>query len=164
MTPALRRILGRFHGGAFQMANMANSPWSWRAGADLNGLKAIGHWLHGSHRLSPSAIPRGRLAVVMSKNVNQVDIGDRKVGPGWRLGLAPRLIRPTAASTFDDNPCTDCQIAPFPTSGRTPVVWMGANDTGAFRPPADNRSSAFHPTASGAGWLQPCQQQAVPGG
>src|SRR6516162_11437038 len=64
---------------------------------------------------------------VVSKNVNQVDIGDRNVGPGWRLGLAPRLIRPTAASTFDDNPCTDGQIAPFPTSGRTPVVWMGSN-------------------------------------
>ena len=31
----------------------------------------------------------------MSKNVNQVDIGDRNVGPGWRLGLALRLIRPT---------------------------------------------------------------------
>ena len=69
----------------------------------------------------------------------------------------------SVTSTFDDNPCTDCQIAPFPTSGRTPVVWVGANDTGAFRPPADNSSSAFHPTESGAGWLQPCQQQAVPG-
>src|SRR6516162_11368126 len=78
---------------------------------------------------------------VVSKNVNQVDIGVRNVGPGWRLGLAPRLIRPTAASAFDDNPCTDGQIAPFPTSARTPVVW----------------------TESGAGWLLRCQQQAVHG-
>ena len=69
----------------------------------------------------------------------------------------------SVTSTFDDNPCTNGRIAPFPTSGRTPVVWMGANDTGAFRPPADNSRSAFHPTESGAGWLQPCQQQAVPG-
>src|SRR5262249_5989363 len=56
---------------------------------------------------------------VMSKNVNQADIGGRNVGPGWRLGLAPRLIRRTAASSFHDNPCTDWRIARFPTSGRT---------------------------------------------
>jgi hypothetical protein len=31
-----------------------------------------------------------------------------------------------------------------------------------LRPPDDNSNSAFHPTESGAGWLQPCPRPAIP--
>jgi hypothetical protein len=72
-------------------------------------------------QLGPEHIRQYQLYLVVSKNVNQVDIGGRNVGHGWRLGLAPRLIRRTAASTFHDNPCTDWWIARFLTRVAVPT-------------------------------------------
>src|SRR6516162_8493812 len=84
---------------------------------------------------------RRQVEPVVSKNANQVDIGGRNVGPGWRLGLAPRLIRRTAASTFQRQPMHRLADRPFPSKWPyPPLVLIGSNYTCAFRPPDDDSS------------------------
>ena len=112
----------------------------------------------------------------MSKNLNQVDIGGPERGscletaftsPAHHRSLprcaGVRTSSGNAASAGHDN---RAGIGGSPISDKRsypPVVLMGSNYTSAFRPPDGDSSSAFHPSESGAGWLQRCQQQAVPG-
>ena len=140
-------------GTQYATIDVLNSAWNYLAGtimpiaAGLAIVAAIFNFVTRRPMVRLVGVALGLLSVsgiwylVVSKNANQVDIGGRNVGPGWRLGLAPRLIRRTAASTFQRQPMHRLADRPFPSKWPyPPLVLIGSNYTCAFRPPDDDSS------------------------